>query len=150
MLWFLPKRLKKWCHHLDGSTTTTCTNDDTYYKIGWTWTDWDECNDWFEYDGIWKITYTWSGRRFFLFNGTSDLSSDKVAKITYSLYKNGILVSNTQTPTDAEHANSIMSISITNIFPINTWDYFEVYVKSDTASTTVTNQSLFLTFLSDR
>ena len=150
MLWFLPKRLKKWCHHLDGSTTTTCTNDDTYYKIGWTWTDWDECNDWFEYDGSGKITYTWSGRRFFLFNGTSDLKVSAASTITYALYVNGVLVSNAQTPTTFVNTSKIGNISITNIIPLNTWDYLEVYVKSSVAWVTVTHETLFLTFLSDR
>jgi len=150
MLWFLPKRLKKWCHHLDGSTDTTCTDADTYYKIGWTWTDWDECNDWFEYDGSWKITYTWSGRRFFLFNGTSDLKVSAASTITYALYVNGVLVSNAQTPTTFVNTSKIGNISITNIIPLNTWDYIEVYVKSSVAWVTVTHETLFLTFLSDR
>ena len=149
MAGFIPKRLYKGCYHKDDGGTTTCTDADTYYKVGGTWSD-GNCLEGFTIDGSGKITYTGESGTVLLFNGVSDLSSDKVATITYALYKNGVLVTGAETPVSAEHANGIMNISITNFVPAQQYDYYEVYVKSDTANTIVTHNTLFLTFLGDR
>ena len=135
------------CHHLASSTTTTCTDADTDYKVGGTWTDGEQCNKDFNYDGSGKITFTGDNGTFFLFNGVSDLEADKVCRVSYTLYINGIAVSGSTTPTDFEHANSIGSISITNFIKLDKDDYIEVYVQSDTAVTDITHQTLLLTFL---
>jgi len=149
MAGFIPKRLYKGCHHLGSAEVTACTDADTYYKIGGTWTDGESSNNGFVYDGSGKLTYTGESGIHCLFNGTSDLRSSKVARITYGLYKNGSLVTNGETPVDFAHANSLRNISITNILKINKDDYFEVYVKSDTASTNVTSNTLMITFIGD-
>lgn len=149
MVWIRPKKLKKWCHHLSSETTTTCTNADTYYKIGWTWWDGEDCNCWWEYDWTGKITFT-GKTQFFMFVWVSDLSADWACDITYWLYKNWVLVNNAETLHTFPASARVWNISITNIIKINTWDYFEVYVKSDIAWITVTHKTLFLSFLWDR
>lgn len=149
MAGFTPKRLYRGCHHLSSSEVTTCTDADTYYKIGGSWSDGNGSNNGFVFDGSGKITYVGESGSFMLFNGTSDLKANKVCQVTYALYKNGSLLDNNETPTSFAHANAIRNISLSNIIPVNKGDYFEIYVKSDTASTDVTSNSLMLTFLGD-
>ena len=148
MTGWIPRRLNKGRHVLSSSTTTTCTDADTYYKITGTWTNGAGGHS-FETDGTGKLTYIGDNNITYLLIGNSDLSSDKVAKITYALYKNGALVTGFETPTDFTAANKIGNIGINNFVVLNTGDYLEVYVKSDTAATTVTHNTLILTLLGD-
>lgn len=149
MAGFVPKHLYKGCHHLASATNVVCTDANTYYKIGGTWTDGTGGRCDFSYDGSGKITYN-GQKAVFHFSGASDVAADKNCTITYALYKNGVLVSNAITPHTFNTANQTTSISITNLFETYRGDYFEVYVKSDTAATTVSVQTLYITFLGDR
>lgn len=149
MAGFIPKHLYKGCHHLSEETIVVCTTAETYYKIGGVWTNGTggRCN--FSYDGLGKITYD-GQKAAFLFTGVSDVAADKNCTITYALYKNGVLVANAITPHIFSTANQTANISITNLFEINRGDYFEIYVKSDTNATTLTVETLYMTFLGDR
>ncbi len=150
MVGFIPKYLYKGCHHLYSPVNTTCTEVNTYYKIAGTWTDGLTCNEGWIYDGSGKITYVGQSGTYFHFNGVSDMSANKVSTITYGLYKNGSLVPGAETPHTFPTASSTSTISITNIFPVNKGDYFEVYTKSDTSNTVVTSSTLMITFFGDR
>lgn len=149
MAGFVPKFLYKGCHHLSASHDTECTDADTYYKIDGTWTDGNNCNLGFSYDGTGKITYT-GEEAYFLLNGVSDVSADKVCTITYGMYLNGSLVTGAETPHTFPNATSTSTIAISNIIKLNKGDYIEVYVKSDTINTTVTSSTLMITLLGDR
>jgi len=150
MAGFIPRVLQHGCHQLSSSTTTTCTLADTYYKIGGTWIDGNGCNNAFTYDGTGKITFTGQSGTYFLFTGVSDLSVNVASRVTYGLYKNGVLVTGAETPTDFVSSSKVGEIGISHIFPIQKGDYFEIYVKSDGAGNIVTHNTLMLTFVGDR
>ncbi|NCC99968.1 MAG: hypothetical protein EOL95_09765 [Bacteroidia bacterium] len=148
MAGWIPRRLHKGRNLLSSETTTTCTTAGTYYKISGTWTNGVSGHS-FEADGSGKLTYVGDTGVSYLLIGNSDLSSDKVATVTYGLYKNGVLVTNFETPTDFASANKIRSIGINNFITLNTHDYLEVYVKSSVDATTITHKTLNLTLLGD-
>jgi len=148
MAGFIPRRLYKGCHHLSVALETICTTPGEYYRVNGIWSD-GTCNEGFVYDGTGKLTYLGQSNVKFLFNGVSDLSANKVCRVEYQLYINGNIVPGASTPTNFEHANSLSDIAITNFVILNTGDYIEVYIKSDTTTTTVTHETLFLTFLGE-
>ncbi|MCK4521611.1 MAG: hypothetical protein KAU20_03480 [Nanoarchaeota archaeon] len=147
-LGFTGKRLYKGCHHLTSSLVTDCVTADQYYKIVGAWSDGD-CNQGFEFDGAGKLTYTGQDGVYCLFNGVSDLSSSKVARVWYGLYINGVLASGAETPHDFQAANKIGGISITNFVKLQKYDYIEIYVKSEVAANPITHETLLLTLLGD-
>lgn len=123
----------------------TLTTIDQYYKINGTWSDGNSLG--FSVSPTGVLTYFGCNKCCFLFSGVSDVQADKVCQITYSLYINGVLVSGAETPASFEHANSIKSISITDIIDLYKGDEIEVYAKSDTATTKITPSTLVITFL---
>lgn len=151
---FKPLKLYKGCHHLDSPLEITIgsgageTPVDTFVKVGGVWSNGDFNQLGFDYDGTGKITFNGKDGSLILFNGVSDLKVRLQAEITYALYKNGVLVSNAQTVHTFTAVSKLSNISITNILEMNKHDYYEVYVKSDTA-TTITINTLFLTFMGD-
>ncbi len=147
---FVPKHLYRGCHHLNIADTTECVVADSFYVIQGIWTDGDECNFGFEYDGLGKITYKAQDGVFFLLNGVSDLQADKVCTVTYALVANGTVDTTFQTPTDFTAANKISNISITNFIKSQRGDFYQVAVKSNVANTQVIHNTLQLTFLGDR
>lgn len=148
MAGWIPKRLNKGRNILSSETTTTCTNNGDYYKIGGTWTN-GVSGHCFESDGSGKLTYVGDTGVSYLLIGNSDLSSSKVATVTYALYKNGSLITNAETPTDFTAANKISSIGINNFITLNAQDYLEIYVKSSVDGTVITHKTLNLTLLGD-
>jgi hypothetical protein len=136
-------------HHLITPLETFCETADTYYKILGIWGDGDYCNCGFDIDCCGKITYTESISSYTMLVGISDLKVDKNCEVTYGLYKNGNLITNAETPRKFEHANQTANVAITNILKNNSNDYYEIYVKSDTNSTTVTTRTLMLSFLGE-
>ena len=145
MAGFKPKQLLRGCQKLLSPQNTTCTDADTYYKIEGTWGG-AKCVG-FERDGLGKLTCLTNSDTTYLFNGTSDVLVDKVAKITYALFVNGQLVEGAETPHDFTAASKTEGIAITGYPIFNTGDYIEVYVKSSAAGTVVTSESLIITFL---
>ena len=133
-------------YYLGASEDTNCTLADTPYKIGGTWTQCSEPKG-FVADFAGKLTFRGASGSKFLFNGVSDLAVSKASRITYMLYKNGVLVSASQTPTDFAAASKYSNISITQFMRLDKYDYLEVYCKSDVAANVVTSNSLQLTFL---
>ena len=144
------KILDRGAHHLESILDTTCTTPDQYYKIAGTWIDGSGSNNNFTFDGTGKITYVGESGRYFLFNGASDIQANKVSRVTYALYINGALATGAETPADIKTANASRNISITHVLQLTNSDYFEIFVKSDTASTVVKHNTLFLTFWGDR
>jgi hypothetical protein len=141
--------LRKGAQALTAEQATLCTDANTYYKIGGTWTTGE--NRGFEIDGLGKITYKDGTGISFLFNGASDVSADKNCTITYGLFKNGSLITGAETPHTFDAANKIESISITAFVEnLQYDDYFEIYCKSNQVNTTITSKTLSITFLGER
>lgn len=93
------------------------------------------------------LLYTGIGGNF-LFNGTSDLQSNKVSDITYSLYLNGSPVTDEQTTFSFTSANKKANISITGILSLVTNDVLAVRAKSDgTVGTIITINKLDTTLV---
>jgi hypothetical protein len=92
-----------------------------------------------------ELTYTGLTSQAFSFNGVSDLETDKASKITYALFLNGVLVPGAETPHDFSASSKTENISITSLAMIQPNDVIRIYAKSDTASTTITVQTLRVT-----
>ena len=141
------KGLQHGGHSLSGGITTTCTNADQYYKIAGTWIQ--HPGEAFVSDGANILTYMNGSDVHFLLNGVSDLSVSAACKITYGLYKNGLLIA--ATPADFTSASKVGNISITDIIPsINSGDYYEVWCMSSVAGVVVTHNTLAINFWGDR
>ena len=124
--------------------TITLTTAETYQKLTGTFED-GVCNC-FTLDTNGKLTFDGDQSMDFLFTGVSDLQAYKTCTVSYALYLNGVLVSDSVTPTTFSHANAIKNISISRIVQLNQGDEIEVYVKSDTASTIIEIKSFNITF----
>jgi len=94
-------------------------------------------------DGI--LTFKGESAEDFLLNGVSDLATDKVCRVHYGLYLNGVLVPEAITPKDFQHANSDENISITALLTLEPDDYIQVWAKSDTNTTVITVDTLQVT-----
>jgi hypothetical protein len=145
---WLKKRLFRGCQRLLSPQATVCTLADTYYKIGGAWGG-SLCFG-FNRDGSGKLTYINGESVGFLFNGSSDVRASNNCTLTYALFKNGVLVTEAQTPHTFDAANRTDNISITAFVDgLIYGDYVEVYCKSDQANTTITSETLIITFLGD-
>lgn len=140
---------KKWTMHITPWTTLALWGTNVYKKIVWPWSDWesnrftiDDTND--------RLVYDWDSGVHFHFVGISDLSSDKVSTITYWLFVNGSLLTGQETSVSFSSANKPVSISTIAIVNLNKNDYIEIWVKSDTASTTLTFNQLVITAFWER
>ena len=99
----------------------------------------------FELDGN-TLVYTGIGGTF-LFNGSADMSSQKVADITISLAINGV-ISPQSIVRSFTSANKRGSAASNGIFTINSGDEFTVMMKGDgTTALTVDIFSMNLTFV---
>ena len=125
---------------------TTITDADTYYSIAGTFTD-GACQG-FNVASDGTITCLSSG--CFLLNGVSDLQVDKACTITYALEKNSVIDTTSTTPHTFSSASKIDSISITRNVYLEKGDVLKVKAKSDTANTTMTANTLYLTFLGEK
>lgn len=118
--------------HTSGITGFSVTTD--YAKVTGTWHDGsiygftvDDVND--------RLRLTGS-TGCYLFNGTSYVKTDKACTLTYGLYKNGVLVTDSQghgleTPVDIASSSKFETLSICTLIPLNSGDYMEVWVKAD-------------------
>ena len=127
-------------HHEETATILSVAG--TYYPIEGAFSDGDCAGFTLDSDtGV--MTYTGAGGCF-LFNGSSNLKSDKVATVTYALFVNGVN-SNKTTPMTFEHANAYVDIGITGIATLQRGDELQVKAKSNTTSTTITVANLRVT-----
>jgi hypothetical protein len=145
---FVPKRHYIGGHQLTSPLVTSCVTAGDYYKIGGTWAD--GCSHGFVSDGAGRLTFVGEDGTNCLLVGVSDLSTNKVCRVIYSAYINGVIVPNASTPTDFTSANKIGNIAITKIVSFDKGDYFEVWVMSDTSNTDITHNTLYLSFIGNR
>lgn len=101
------------------------------------------CTCGFESAGNGKLVYKGAGGAF-MFNGVSDLKSNKGCDVFYTLYKNNVASMNI-TPTTFHNANSYNNISTTGIIELVTNDTLIIKAKSNTSSTILTINDLKLT-----
>lgn len=128
---------------IDALTNTDLTLADQYYKINGPFTAMDLHAFIHNIDGT--LTYTGTLKHF-LFSGASDLGVNKVCRITYALFKNGVLVPGAETPHDFTAQAKVENISITAILGATKDDYFAVYGKSSVADTVLSVATLLTTF----
>ena len=135
---------REYAHYYLGTETILALNDD-----GVTYTEVPNMalgleRD-FELDGN-TLVYTGVGGTF-LFNGSVDMSSQKVADITISLAINGV-ISPQSIVRSFTSANKRGSAASNGIFTINSGDEFTVMMKGDgTTSLVVDIYSMNLTFV---
>jgi len=92
------------------------------------------------------LVYTGPSGACFLFNGTSDLASNKACTMQYSLYVNGEAAERGQTPHTFPASARTSTIAITALLKLNQGDVLEVYATSDQAATTLSIKTLNITF----
>lgn len=147
----LTSRLQGGVMHLTSSDTTHCTTIGTYYKIYKLGGFANGIHNGFTIDGNGRITFTGQKGTDCVFFGSSDVAADKQAELHYALYKNGSLFDQAESPIDINNPNKSKSIAINLGLPnLKATDYFEIWVRSDVASTVVTHKTLFITILGDR
>ena len=84
---------------------------------------------------------------WYAFNGVSNVKSNKVATINYTLFENGVAIPGATTPNTFSNANSYANLSITNIIQLHTGDVLDVRAKSNTISTTLTVYNLMINLI---
>ncbi len=95
-----------------------------------------------------RITYEGTQTKNFLLNGVSDIkANNNNTRVTYALYKNGVLVPHAETPTDIRHSTASTNIAITSIIPLAEDDYIEIFVKSSVAGVIITSETMQLTLV---
>lgn len=129
---------------LTESADTAATLANTDYKLSGTFTDAEQNRD-FTTSSDGKLTYTGAGGKFH-FTGSSDLSADKNCSMALRLYKNGSF-SGSQGSHTFNSSNETTNISSTGLLTLQQGDEFEVYVRSTSASTTFTIDSLIITMV---
>lgn len=128
---------------LSTATPTDLTNSGQYYPLSGSFTDGNCKNFTLTAGGV--LTFIGHVPKVFLFNGSSDLSSSKVSIVTYALFINGSLATGAETPHSFTTAASVESLSITSMVYAFPGDQFQVYAKSNTASTTIDVNTLKVT-----
>jgi len=128
---------------LSETTDTVILDADTYTKVSGTFTDGHVSG--FTVSNN-KLIFNGPDGSCFLFNGASDLESNKSCIIFYALYLNGQLVNDAQTPHKFVTPSKTTSIGITSIIKLNNGDELEIYCKSSETNTTLTIKNLNITF----
>jgi len=136
----------KSCMRVSTPAATTLTTAGDYYQVAGTFGNGCSKNFTVAADGT--VTYTGIGAKF-LFSGVSDLQVDKACEITYALEKNSVIDTTSQTPHTFTAASKIDGIAITRIVSLVTGDVLKVMAKSDTNTTSMTANTLFLTFMGE-
>lgn len=84
----------------------------------------------------------------FLFSGSADVALNKAARLTFSLFMDGVLVPGAQTPHDFTSASKVSGISITAFIDVPAGSALEVRAKGDgTLSTELVVNTLNVTLL---
>ena len=127
--------------HLQSETATVCTDADTYYPMGGTF-----INGIAHHFSLSSpvMTYTGENEALVKFDGVCYLKADKVCKCTVEMYINGSPAFSGAV--DFLHANAMGNMSFPILIQVNNGDTFQVYIKSDTASTTFTVSQLVCVF----
>lgn len=139
-------RVQKGCRgqmRVDTPAATTLTTADQYYQVAGTFVDTYNKN--FTTSAAGAITYTGTSGLYFQFSGASNLIADKACKITFALYLNGALATGAESPVDIAAATKNNTNAITRILQLNNGDILTVWVKSDTNTTSMTANTLFIT-----
>jgi len=129
---------------LTEAADTELTLANTDYKLSGTFSD-DNQNRDFTTSSSGTLTYTGAGGKFH-FVGASDLSADKNCSIAIKLYRNGSF-SGSQGVHTFNSSNETTNISSTGIVTLQKGDEFEVYVRSSSAGTTLSFDSLIITLV---
>jgi len=124
---------------LESPADTNLSETDTYYKVSGNFIDGD-ANGFEVVDN--KLKYIRDSGICFLLNGVSDLQVNKACTITYSLFKNGVLVPGAQTPHTFVNPSKTSNISITAICKLDKNDELEVFAKSDEINTIISVHTL--------
>jgi len=129
---------------LTEAADTVLTLANTDYKLSGTFSD-DNQNRDFTTSSSGTLTYTGAGGKFH-FVGASDLTADKNCSIAIKLYRNGSF-SGSQGVHTFNSSNETTNISSTGIVTLQEGDEFEVYVRSSSAGTTLSFDSLIITLV---
>ena len=130
---------------------TNCLTKDTYYKIeGLAGYFCDGASRGFTVSETGTITFLGVNNTKANANGVSDVEANKQCRLTYALFKKGILVPTAETPSDITNVNKSRCISITRGLTLQTDDYFDVYVKASVDDVDIKSNTLMLTFNCDR
>jgi len=119
--------------HISADITKTLTNTGQYYLF-------DDSNLYLELGNKFSfdsgiLTYDGTKNAIMSISGAADISvvANK-GKATFSIFKNGSIYDNEQTPTDFTSVDRIKNISITSAVPISPGDTLSVRIKTDTAN----------------
>ena len=129
---------------LTEAADTDLTLANTDYKVSGTFTDAAQNRD-FTTSSSGTLTYTGAGGKFH-FVGASDLTADKNCSIAIKLYRNGSF-SGSQGVHTFNSSNETTNISSTGIITLQEGDEFEIYVRSSSAGTTFSFDSLIITLV---
>jgi len=147
----LTSRLQMGVMHLTGGDTTHCTTANTYYKISKVAGFVNGVNNGFTLDYNGRITFIGIKGTDCNFFGSSDVTADKTGELYYALFKNGSLYDDAESPIDINNANKTKGVQINIGIPnLKPTDYFEIWVRSENANTTITHRTLFISFIADR
>lgn len=127
--------------------TLTFTDADTYYPIPGTFSINPELISGFTLAADGKLTYTGKGRRVIL-GGTTDLSISGVgiAKVTYGLFKDDVLVPRAETPHDFDVVDSTENFSITGADIVSNGEVYQIKAKCSDAGRTISPSTLNVIF----
>ena len=125
----------------------TFTEEDTYYPIPGTFSINPALMNNFALASDGKLTYSGPGRRIVI-GGTTDLqiSGVGVARVTYGLFKNDVLVPRAETPHDFDVQDSTENFSVTGADIAVTGDVYQVKAMCSVAGRTITPSTLNVIF----
>lgn len=129
--------------HLSAQAVTSIVTANEYIPVSGNFVDGNIKN--FTLDSNGTLTYIGYGNDV-LFSGVSDVAVNKNCKITYALFRNGVLIPEAQTPHNFQGVSITETLAITHILYVNHGDAFQVYCKSDQVNTDLTVDNLCVTF----
>ena len=122
-----------------GTTFVTSSTPNTYTKITGGWTD-GHSNNYIIDSANNRLTYIGATEHCALFNGVSSIIVDKGGVITYGLYQTNAF--QFETPVEISNSAKAEALAASKIVRVLPNDYFEVWVKADSASVTITMSTL--------
>lgn len=128
--------------YLSAPTVTKTATANVYVPVSGNFTDGMIKN--FVLNSNGTLTYIGYGNDI-LFNGVSDVETNKNCTMTYTLYRNGSYVAGAETPHVFHGVSITETISITRILYAEHGDTFQIYCKSDQADTELLVSGLCIT-----
>lgn len=126
-----------------------CVNANTDYKITGVFTDGN--NKGFTTNANGTLTCTTSEVLHPLIIGMTDVTADKNCRLIYTMYKDGVAIPKANTKIDLNNPGKYKSGGINKIIDgVTSPQFFEVYVQSNVANTTVTVDTLMVTVWGDK